>query len=140
MHRLGGADGLAFGRREFFVYSKKDRKALKGVWRRGYKFPEITPLDTRQHEGLQACQDLGIQETGYSDELFGLSYFQKDEPHPRKCDGSSILRWARRSHSHRAMPPAGSFRGHHPPDIYGFGGFPCVYALNGAWLGGKHTD
>ena len=61
--RLGGEKGI-IRQSEFFVYTKKDRKALEECMSLGYKFPEITTWIRAKKEDFALVHDIGIKETG----------------------------------------------------------------------------
>lgn len=61
--RLGGPKGI-IRQTEFFVYSKKDRKALEKCMELGLEFPEITTWIRANREDFKLVKDLGIRETG----------------------------------------------------------------------------
>ena len=61
--RLGGPKGI-IRQSEFFVYTKKDRKALEECMALGYKFPEITTWIRAKKEDFELVHDIGIRETG----------------------------------------------------------------------------
>ena len=63
MSKLGGPYGI-IRQTEFFVYSKKDRKALEECQALGLKFPEITTWIRATKEDFKLVKDLGIRETG----------------------------------------------------------------------------
>ena len=63
MHRLGGPHGL-IRQSEFFVYSEKDREALRQCQALGYKFPEITTWIRAATKDFELVKSLGIRETG----------------------------------------------------------------------------
>lgn len=63
MSKLGGPYGI-IRQTEFFVYSKKDRKALEECQSLGLKFPEITTWIRANKEDFKLVKDLGIRETG----------------------------------------------------------------------------
>lgn len=63
LSRLGGPNGI-IRQTEFFVYSKKDREAIRRCQDLGLKFPEITTWIRATKEDFQLVKDLGIQETG----------------------------------------------------------------------------
>ncbi len=63
LHRLGGEKGLV-RQTEFFVYSDKDREALRRCQERGYEFPEITTWIRATSGDFQLVRDIGIRETG----------------------------------------------------------------------------
>lgn len=63
MSKLGGPYGI-IRQTEFFVYSRKDRKALEECQALGLKFPEITTWIRANKEDFKLVKDLGIRETG----------------------------------------------------------------------------
>lgn len=63
MAKLGGPYGI-IRQTEFFIYSKKDRKAIERCMDLGLKFPEITTWIRASREDFKLVRDLGIRETG----------------------------------------------------------------------------
>ena len=63
MSKLGGPYGI-IRQSEFFVYSKKDREAIKRCMDLGLNFPEITTWIRASREDFKLVRDLGIRETG----------------------------------------------------------------------------
>lgn len=63
MSKLGGPYGL-IKQCEFFVYTEKDREALKKCQDLDLKFPEITCWIRASKEDFKLVRDLGIRETG----------------------------------------------------------------------------
>ena len=63
LHRLGGPNGL-IRQSEFFVYSEKDREALRECQALGYEFPEITTWIRAATKDFELVKSLGIRETG----------------------------------------------------------------------------
>ncbi len=63
LSKLGGPYGI-IRQSEFFVYSKKDREAIKKCQDLGLKFPEITTWIRASREDFKLVRDLGIRETG----------------------------------------------------------------------------
>ena len=63
LHRLGGPNGI-IRQSEFFVYSEKDRAALRKCQERGYQFPEVTSWIRAAHKDFELVKSLGIKETG----------------------------------------------------------------------------
>ena len=63
MSRLGGPYGI-IRQTEFFIYSEKDREALKRCQNLGLQFPEITTWIRASKEDFKLVKDLGIRETG----------------------------------------------------------------------------
>ncbi len=63
LHELGGRSGL-IRQTEFFLYSKKDKKAVEECLAKGYKYPEITGWIRCHKEDLNLVRDMGLKETG----------------------------------------------------------------------------
>ncbi len=63
MHRLGGPNGI-IRQTEFFIYSDKDREAVRRCMELGYEFPEITSWIRATKEDFKLVKDMGIKETG----------------------------------------------------------------------------
>ncbi len=63
MSRLSGPKGV-IRQTEFFVYSEKDRQAIRRCQDLGLRFPEITTWIRANHDDFQLVKDLGIKETG----------------------------------------------------------------------------
>ncbi len=63
MSELGGPYGI-IRQTEFFVYSKKDREAIKKCQDLGLKFPEITTWIRAVEQDFKLVKDLGVRETG----------------------------------------------------------------------------
>ncbi len=63
LSKLGGPYGI-IRQTEFFVYSEKDREALRKCQELGLRFPEITTWIRANKEDFKLVKDLGIRETG----------------------------------------------------------------------------
>ncbi|MBQ6824134.1 MAG: 2-isopropylmalate synthase, partial [Clostridia bacterium] len=63
LSKLGGPYGI-IRQTEFFVYSEKDRAALRKCQELGLRFPEITTWIRANKEDFKLVKDLGIRETG----------------------------------------------------------------------------
>ncbi len=63
LHRLDNDSGI-IRQTEFFIYSEKDRQAIKKCMEKGYKFPEITSWIRAKKEDLEYVKELNIKETG----------------------------------------------------------------------------
>ena len=63
MSRLGGPYGI-IRQTEFFVYSERDREAIRRCQDLGLRFPEITSWIRASREDFKLVRDLGIRETG----------------------------------------------------------------------------
>ncbi|MGQ9636811.1 MAG: triose-phosphate isomerase [Thermodesulfobacteriota bacterium] len=63
LHRLGGVNGV-IRQCEFFLYSEKDREAVKRCQERNYRYPEITGWIRAAKEDFKLVKDMGMRETG----------------------------------------------------------------------------
>jgi len=63
LHQIDGGTGL-IRQCEFFLYSKRDRKAVELCKERGYKFPEITGWIRAVAEDFKLVSQMGLGETG----------------------------------------------------------------------------
>ena len=63
LSKLGGPKGI-IRQTEFFVYSPKDREAIRRCQDLGLAFPEITTWIRATKEDFRLVKDLGIKETG----------------------------------------------------------------------------
>lgn len=63
LHRLGGPKGI-IRQSEFFLYSEKDRTAVRQCQELGYKFPEVTSWIRANEKDFELVKEMGIKETG----------------------------------------------------------------------------
>ncbi len=63
LSRLGGDNGI-IRQSEFFVYTEKDREAVRRCMDLGFRFPEITTWIRASKKDFELVRDIGIQETG----------------------------------------------------------------------------
>ena len=63
MHKLGGKKGV-IRQSEFFLYSEKDRQAVRECMELGYDFPEITSWIRANEKDFELVKEMGIKETG----------------------------------------------------------------------------
>jgi isopropylmalate/homocitrate/citramalate synthase len=63
MHRMSGPKGV-IRQAEFFLYSEKDREAVRLCKERGYRFPEITGWIRANKNDFKLVKDMGLKETG----------------------------------------------------------------------------
>lgn len=63
LHKLGGKSGLIQAS-EFFMYSKKDRKAIETCRARGYRFPQVTGWIRAHIDDLKIARDMEFAEVG----------------------------------------------------------------------------
>ncbi len=63
LHKLDNGSGI-IRQTEFFLYSEKDREAVKECMKKNYKFPQITSWIRANIEDFKLVKDMGIKETG----------------------------------------------------------------------------
>lgn len=63
LHELDNGCGI-IRQSEFFLYTDKDKEAVKACMDRGYRYPEITGWIRATKKDLQIVKDLGLKETG----------------------------------------------------------------------------
>lgn len=63
LHRLGGPKGI-IRQTEFFLYSDKDKEAVRQCMELGYEFPEITSWIRAVKKDFLLVKELGLRETG----------------------------------------------------------------------------
>ena len=63
MHRLGGPKGIV-RQSEFFLYSEKDRQAVRKCQELGYEFPEITSWIRANEKDFELVREMDLKETG----------------------------------------------------------------------------
>ena len=63
MHKLGGPNGM-IRQTEFFLYSDKDKKAVRKCQEKGYEFPKITSWIRANKNDFKLVKEMGIKETG----------------------------------------------------------------------------
>jgi len=63
LHKLGGANGV-IRQCEFFLYSEKDKEAVRKCQERNYRYPEITGWIRAVKEDFKQVKEMGLKETG----------------------------------------------------------------------------
>ncbi len=63
MSRLGGKKGI-IRQSEFFLYSDKDRQAVRACQELGLEFPEVTSWIRANKKDFQLVKEMGLKETG----------------------------------------------------------------------------
>lgn len=63
LHKLGGRKGI-IRQSEFFLYTDKDKEAVKRCLNLGYKFPEVTSWIRANPKDFELVKDMGLKETG----------------------------------------------------------------------------
>lgn len=63
LHKLGGPKGV-IRQCEFFLYSDKDKEAVKKCREKGYEYPEVTGWIRAVPKDFQLVKEMGLKETG----------------------------------------------------------------------------
>lgn len=63
LHKLGGPNGL-IRQSEFFLYTDKDKQAVRQCMELGYQYPEVTSWIRASENDFQLVKDMGVTETG----------------------------------------------------------------------------
>src|SRR5512147_2900443 len=63
MHRMSGPKGV-IRQTEFFLYSDKDREAVRLCQERNYRFPEVTGWIRANKNDFKLVKEMGLKETG----------------------------------------------------------------------------
>ncbi len=63
MHRMSGPTGV-IRQTEFFLYSEKDREAVRLCMERGYRYPEITGWIRANKNDFKLVKEMELKETG----------------------------------------------------------------------------
>lgn len=76
LHKLGGPKGI-IRQCEFFLYSDKDKEAVRECMSRGYKYPEITGWIRAVKKDFKLVKDMGLKETGILTSASDYHIFRK---------------------------------------------------------------
>lgn len=63
LHRLGGPNGV-IRQTEFFLYSDKDKEAVRQCLEKGYRYPEVTGWIRANKDDFKLVREMGLKETG----------------------------------------------------------------------------
>ncbi len=63
LHKLGGPKGI-IRQSEFFLYSERDKRALRECQDLGYRFPEITGWIRASKKDFELAKNMGLRECG----------------------------------------------------------------------------
>ncbi len=63
LNQLGGPNGV-IRQSEFFLYSKKDKQAVKACMKKGFKYPEVTGWIRAHKEDFKLVKQMELKETG----------------------------------------------------------------------------
>ncbi len=84
MSKLGGPYGI-IRQTEFFIYSQKDRDAVRRCQELGLRFPEITTWIRASKEDFKLVRDMGIRETGILVSCSDYHIFKKMKMTRKQC-------------------------------------------------------
>ncbi len=76
MNRLGGKKGI-IRQSEFFLYSEKDRKAVRACMELGLEFPQITSWIRANPKDFKLVKEMNIKETGVLTSCSDYHIFKK---------------------------------------------------------------
>lgn len=76
LHRMGGPYGV-IRQTEFFLYSNRDKEALRKCQERGYPYPEITGWIRAHPDDLNLVKEMGLKETGILTSVSDYHIFYK---------------------------------------------------------------
>ncbi len=76
LHRMGGPYGV-IRQTEFFLYSKRDKEALRKCQERNYPYPEITGWIRAHPDDLKLVKAMGLSETGILTSVSDYHIFYK---------------------------------------------------------------
>ncbi|NLF38527.1 histone-lysine N-methyltransferase [bacterium] len=76
LHRLGGRSGL-IRQSEFFLYTQRDREALRKCRELGYKYPEVTGWIRANINDFTLVREAGLAETGILTSVSDYHIFNK---------------------------------------------------------------
>ncbi len=63
LHRLGGPNGV-IRQCEFFLYTEKDKEAVRRILELGHRYPEVTGWIRAVPKDFQLVKEMGLKETG----------------------------------------------------------------------------
>jgi len=63
LHKLSGPNGVV-RQAEFFLYSNRDKEALRRCLEKGYRYPEVTGWVRANKKDLRLVKEMGLRETG----------------------------------------------------------------------------
>lgn len=76
LHRLSGPNGV-IRQSEFFLYTDKDKEALRRCQEKGYRYPEITGWIRANKDDLRLVKDMELKETGILTSVSDYHIFMK---------------------------------------------------------------
>ncbi len=76
LHRMGGPYGV-IRQTEFFLYSERDKEAVRKCQEKGYPYPEITGWIRAHPDDLKLVKEMGLPETGILTSVSDYHIFYK---------------------------------------------------------------
>jgi isopropylmalate/homocitrate/citramalate synthase len=76
LHRMGGPYGV-IRQTEFFLYSQRDKEALRKCQEKGYPYPEITGWIRAHADDLKLVKEMDLKETGILTSVSDYHIFYK---------------------------------------------------------------
>ncbi|MEW6326240.1 MAG: cache domain-containing protein [Thermodesulfobacteriota bacterium] len=117
LHRLSGPNGVV-RQSEFFLYSNKDKEAVRRCLEKGYRYPEITGWIRAKAEDLKLVKEMGLKETGILTSVSDYHVFFKLKK-KRSQVMQDYLRIVQAALDHGIVPRC-HFEDITRADIYGF--------------------
>lgn len=117
LHRLGGLNGV-IRQTEFFLYSEKDKEAVRRCLEKGYRYPEITGWIRANPKDLKLVKEMGLRETGILTSISDYHIFFKLNK-KRSQVMKDYLRIVQAALDHGIVPRC-HFEDITRADIYGF--------------------
>ena len=84
LHRLGGPKGVIRAS-EFFLYTDKDRQAVRECLARGYEYPEVTGWIRATAKDFELVKKIGLRETGILTSASDYHIFHKFKKTRSEC-------------------------------------------------------
>ena len=81
LHKLGGTNGV-IRQCEFFLYSDKDKEAVRKCQERNHRYPEITGWIRAVKEDFKLVKEMGLKETGILSSVSDYHIFLKLKKKP----------------------------------------------------------
>lgn len=85
LHRLGGENGV-IRQCEFFLYSEKDKEAVRKCLEKGFRYPEVTGWIRAKPEDFKLVREMGLKETGILTSISDYHIFLKLNLNRRKAN------------------------------------------------------
>lgn len=117
MHRLGGKNGI-IRQCEFFLYSEKDKEAVRKCLEKGFPYPEVTGWIRATPKDFKLVKEMGLKETGILTSVSDYHIFLKLKLNRKKAM-EKYLRLVKTALGAGVLPRC-HFEDITRADIYGF--------------------